>query len=379
MQQQNPKILVIARPSLGDILLATPLIHSIREQQPDATIDVLLSSGQEGIVEGSPDINTVLTIDVRPSIRMLWSLARKCWRQYDIAITNGADDRAHFYVWLFGKHRVSVTLPNSSAWKHWITHASFQNESGTHTLLRNNALGNMLGYKSGYKVLPPRFAAGVDDRSPLFCDISLDERYAVLQLDAALPGKRWTDGGWCDVAHFLANKGLKVYLTGGYGEEEIRYVGEVSRSMPASTVNLSGKLRFAETSELIASCSMYVGVDTVNSHIAAAHGVPTVALFGTGNPFCWGPWPAGYSSDTSPWKPDGSQRLGNVMILQRDVGCDMPISSEQVTNGIRTMLAENQTGRPDPSLTWQPIDKKPSHGGLPKNLAPRPGLEPGTN
>ncbi len=218
----------------------------------------------------------------------------------------------------------------------------------------------MLGYKSGYKILPPRLDSKTNNRSTLFSSINRGEQYAVLQLDAGLPRKRWTEDGWSDVAHFLSNKGTKVYLTGGCGEEELKYVNEVSQSMPESTVNLCGKLRFAETSELIASCSIYVGVDTVNTHIAAAHGVPTVAIFGSGNAFCWGPWPAGYASETSPWKPHGSQRKGNVVILQRDVGNDtglsrndlnarnqgagcpqmMCITSAQVTNGIATLLPE---------------------------------------
>jgi heptosyltransferase-3 len=359
MQQRKLKIVIIAKPAFGDILLTTPLIHSIRKQQPDAIIDLIVYTGQQDIVEGSPDINSVLTIDRHPSIRTLWSLIRKHWRRYDIAITNGADDRAHFYLWLFGKKRVSVTLPNSAAWKCWITYATFQYEGDTHTLLRNNSLGNFLGYKSGYKILPPRLDSRTNKMSTLFSSINPDEQYAVLQLDANLPGKRWTDGGWRDVAHFLSNKGIKLFLTGGSGEDEMKYVNEVSRSMPASTVNLCGKLRFAETSELIASCSIYVGVDTVNSHIAAAHGVQTVAIFGSGNPLCWGPWPAGYASETSPWKPYGSQRTGNVVIVQRDVDNDtclsrndlnarnqgscprmMDITSAQVTNGIATLLPE---------------------------------------
>ena len=370
MKQGNPKILVIAKPSFGDILLATPLIRSIREQEPDAIIDLIVYSGQEEIVEGSPDINTVLAIDHHPSIRMLWSLTRKLWRKYDIAISNGGDDRAHLYLWLFGKKRVSVTLPHSAAWKHWITDATFHNERATHTLLRNNALGNMLGYKSSYKIFPPRLNARTNDKSLLFCNINRGEQYAVLHLDARLPYKRWTVEGWRDVAQFLSNKGIKAYLTGGGGEEEKKYLNEVMRSMPASTVNLSGKLRLAEASELIASCSIYVGVDTVTTHIAAAHGVPIIALFGPGNPFCWGPWPAGHASETSPWKSDCSQRLGNVMIVQGDVECEtctsqyclkerrqrtvcplmIGITSKQVTNGITTMLPERSIGSLGSSL-----------------------------
>ena len=166
--------------------------------------------------------------------------------------------------------------------------------------------------------------------------------------------------GWCDVAEFLSDNGIKSYLIGGGGETEKEYLNEAMRSMPASTVNLSGKTRFAQASELIAACSIYVGVDTVNTHIAAAHGVPTIALFGPGNPYCWGPWPVGHATETSPWTMYGSQRLGNVMIVKRDAACERcekqnclelkikvdgcaqmrSITSKQVIRCIKTLLEE---------------------------------------
>ena len=149
-------------------------------------------------------------------------------------------------------------------------------------------------------------------------------------------------------------------MIGGCGETEKRYLNEAMRSMPASTVNLSGKSRFAEASELIAACSIYVGVDTVNTHIAAAHGVPTIALFGPGNPYTWGPWPIGHAGQKSPWTINGSQRLGNVMIVKRDAACERcekqnclelknkvdgctqmtSITSKQIIRCMKTLLAE---------------------------------------
>jgi heptosyltransferase-3 len=92
-------------------------------------------------------------------------------------------------------------------------------------------------------------------------------------------------------------------------------------SMPASVTSLSGKLRFAEASELISKCRIYVGIDTVNSHIAAAHGVPSVVLFGPESPYRWGPWPAGLISASSPWNSAGSQQQLNVTVVQSDTGC----------------------------------------------------------
>ena len=358
---RQKKILIFAKPAIGDVLLATPLIHSIRDRHPDAIIDLMVTCGQEGILEGNRDIDTVLAVAPRPGIRDHCALVRTLWRKYDVAISNGADDRAFFFLWLFGKKRVAVSLKNSAAWKHWITYASVMDETVTHALLRNNALGNLLGYESCYTVFPPRIDEKTSDATPLQDLINCGSRFAVLHLDARLPYKRWRTDGWSEVARFLVADGIKVYLTGGSGEIEREYLRSVMDAMPASTVDLSGKLRFAEVSELIANCAIYVGIDTVNSHIAAAQGAQTVVLFGPGDPRRWGPWPKGFESSASPWKSNGSQRIGNVMIVQAEAACDncekgkcikersreadcpsmMNITSQQVIDGISEMLAEN--------------------------------------
>jgi heptosyltransferase-3 len=315
-----PEILIIARPSLGDILLATPLIRSIRLRHPGATIDLLVSPGQEHIVEGNTDISNVLTVENHPGFRTLYLLVRRLWRRYDVAIGNSASDRTHLYLWLFGKTRISVTLEDSSAWKRWITHTSFRDEPGTHALLRNNALGEFLGYQSGFKVIPPRVSNG-ESISPLLSEIKgRNEKYAVLHLASRLPHKYWVRERWCEVVNLLSEKGIRTYLTGSQGDDA--YLDEAIRSMPESTVNLAGQLRLAEISELIAGSEIYVGVDTVTSHIAAALGTPTIVLFGPVSPLRWGPWPAHHDADTNPWKKSGSQRCGNVSIVQADTGCN---------------------------------------------------------
>jgi heptosyltransferase-3 len=323
MQNGVPRILVISKPAIGDALLATPLLHSIRQSEPHALIDLLVYDGQESIVEGNPDVDNVLTLPMHPSARQLAAALKSMWRRYDIGIGNAVDDRCHLYLWAFARKRVAVHIASTAAWKRWITHAAFFEDSqGTHTLLRNNGLGKLLSFPANYDVIPPAREPGAAC-SPVLTKIQAGgEQYAVLHLEARLPYKRWTVDGWCEVADFLVEQGIRVFLSGGGGEEEDRYLETVMLKMPAAVTSLSGKLRFAETSELIAGCRVYVGIDTVNSHIAAAHGVPTVVLFGPESPYRWGPWPAGYVSETSPWQSAGTQRRGNVTIVQSDVGCD---------------------------------------------------------
>ena len=63
----RPRILVVALRRLGDVLLTTPLIRSLKRAWPDATIDVLVFRGTEGILAGNPDIGAVLTLPERAS------------------------------------------------------------------------------------------------------------------------------------------------------------------------------------------------------------------------------------------------------------------------------------------------------------------------
>ena len=71
---------------------------------------------------------------------------------------------------------------------------------------------------------------------------------------------------------------------------------------------------------------MYVGPDTSVTHLAAASGAPTVALYGPTDPRLWGPWPA--AGLDRPWKAAGKiQRRGNVWLVQNPQPC-LPCQGE---------------------------------------------------
>lgn len=356
MAGQQKKILIFAKPAIGDILLATPLMRSIRLAEPDVILDVMCYPGQEAILEGNRDIDNIVTVERRPRWSQSLDMLRRLWRKYDLMITNAADDRVHLYLFFFGRQRVSVTLPNGAAWKRWITFASVvEGHEDQHALLRNNQLGNLLGYRSQYEVVPPVPANGRTG-SPL--PRLRESAYAVIHPEARLPYKRWTLAGWAAVTRHLSQTGLPVYLTGAGGADERQYHRDILQGSAQTAESVAGELSFAATSELIAGATLYLGIDTVNSHIAAAHGVPTIALFGPEKPARWGPWPAGQRSERSPWRNSGSQRAGNVLIIQgsaacgtcvqgaclrrRDHGSGCPlmagISIAQVMQGIQSML-----------------------------------------
>src|SRR6201999_120304 len=69
-----------------------------------------------------------------------------------------------------------------------------------------------------------------------------------------------------------------------------------------------------------AAARPYVGPDTAITHLAAATGVPTVALYGPTDPRLWGPWPVAGLDPL--WNAAGTiQRRGNVWLVQNPLPC----------------------------------------------------------
>ena len=64
----RPRILVITMRRLGDVLLTTALVRSIRRGFPDACLDMLVFRGSDAILAGNPDIDHVLTMAERPTM-----------------------------------------------------------------------------------------------------------------------------------------------------------------------------------------------------------------------------------------------------------------------------------------------------------------------
>ena len=137
-----------------------------------------------------------------------------------------------------------------------------------------------------------------------------DKPYAVLHPSPKFAYKMWRQDGWVAFAHWLQEQGLQVVLTGGPDPDERNYVAAIARQTQA--LDLAGKLSLAETAELLGRAKLFAGPDTAVTHLAAAVGTLTIALFGPSNPVKWGPWPKDWQGPNSPWPWRGGGRHGNV-------------------------------------------------------------------
>src|SRR5271156_3184984 len=89
----DARVLVVALRRLGDVLLTTPLIRSLKLAYPQASIDVLVFSGTEGVLSGNPDIANIIAIPQRPGLAGTLALLRQIGKRYDLALSTQTGDR----------------------------------------------------------------------------------------------------------------------------------------------------------------------------------------------------------------------------------------------------------------------------------------------
>lgn len=322
--QPNPaRILVIAMRYLGDLLLTTPLLHSLRQAYPDARLDVLVFRNTAGMLEGNPDIDQVITTPNRPEFADNWHLLRQIFRRYDLAIATQTGDRPFLYALLAAPLRIAVVPPKNTSghWKRFFVQRWTEfDDNNTHTVLQHLNLLDLIDVPRHFSLIPPK-PDNIKQLTKQFSFLSDDAGYAVLHPYPQWSYKQWTIEGWIEIGHYLNKLGLKLVFSGGSAQEEQEYVTNIVCKLPEDTINLAGQVSLAQLAAIIAQAKLFIGPDTGITHLAAATGIPVIALYGPTNPVKWAPWPSGFNQNKNPFQKIGCQQINNIVLCQGQADC----------------------------------------------------------
>ncbi len=266
MSAARQKILVIKLAALGDVVQAFSPFAAIRAHHPAAHITLLTTPPFAPWLRRAPWFDEIWD-DGRPGWTdpaAMWRLARKlrgaCFdRVYDLQTSA----RSSRYRWLVGGAEWSGIARGASH-----PHANPMRDA-MHTADRQREQLAMAGI----------FDVPAPDLGWLDGDLSafaLPERFALLIPGASpgRPGKRWP------VAQFAAlAAGLDIPAVVIGGKAEAALGAAISAAAPG-TLDLIGRTGFAEIGALARRARVCIGNDTGPTHLAAACGCPTLALFG---------------------------------------------------------------------------------------------------
>ncbi len=320
-------ILVIITRRIGDVFLATAAIRSLKIAWPQCNIHALVFAGTEGVISDNSDIDHIIRIPERPTGMQHLKLLFQIFRRYDLALSLLSGDRPTLYAWLAGKHRAGVLLDRpADRWKtKLLNQYVFSDFISDHTVRTYLSVIRLLNIDT-YATLTPAFNA-TDQAAISTLPIHRHKPLVVLHPYPKYRYKMWQQSNWIALAQWLEQHGYAVAFSGSPDPKELNYIREITAQLPQTVINTAGILSIGGTAALLARAHAYIGPDTAITHLAAATGIPTLALFGPSEPVRWGPWPKGHDGSTNPWVRIGTQQKNNVQLIQ-GVGDCVPCGFE---------------------------------------------------
>lgn len=330
------KILVTKFRNIGDVLLTGPLVSTLKHHWPDARIAVLVKSGTEAVMTGHPHVDEVLVYPPRLSdeSRIAYLRRELAWlrilrsRRFDLAINTTEGDRGAILGWLSrAPRRIGLAKAHGDKrWRRWLyTEVMTELPPPRHTVIRNLDLARfqtMLGYRHVHLTFEERDLHSVRRRLRA---LGWREEIPLVQVH---PTSRWFFKCWNDadtarvIDHLQQVSAVQVVVTAGPEPRERERIERILAQCRSRPLDLGGQLTLKETAALAGLCRMFFGVDTAPMHMAAALGVPVVALFGPSGAFDWGPWPNGWEGEATPYPARGGlQQCGPHAVIQKDWAC----------------------------------------------------------
>lgn len=299
------KVLIVRLDEIGDIVMFSPFLRALRQRLPKAHITLIVKPGVKNLVERCPYVDEVMTFnqDGSRTIRFLilpfqafGFAAKHLWKQhFDLAILPRWD--ADYYYATFIAFWSGA--PQRLGYSETTTDYKRQVNRGFDRLLTHCLMDRSLKHDVEHNMTMIRFLGGDadDDRQEIWLDEN-DEAFADVLLDGfgsseILIGlgpsgghsvlKQWPLEYFAELGCRLHQEhGARLLLVGGPGDEEM---GEkLADSIGASAIDLTGKMTLRQMAAVIRRCRVYVGNDSGPTHVAAAMGVPTVAIFGSSCP-----------------------------------------------------------------------------------------------
>jgi len=265
--ESRPRILVIKLAALGDVVQAFGPFAAIRAHHPGAEITLLTTPPYAALLAGSPWFDRIWA-DGRPgwgNLPAVWRLARKLRgagfaRVYDLQTSS----RSSRYRWLVGRGAEWSGIARGASHPH-----ANPRRDDMHTIERQREQLEMAGIS--------RFPAPeLDWLDADISNLGLPPRFGLLIPGASplRPGKRWPAERFGALA---AGLDLPVAIIGAAAEARL---AAAIRAAAPGAIDLTGRTSFAAIGAVARRAAFAVGNDTGPTHLIAAAGCPTLALFG---------------------------------------------------------------------------------------------------
>jgi len=268
------KFLIIQTASIGDVILATPVLEKIHRFYPEATIDFLLKRGNESLFEGHPFIRRLL----------IWNKSEKKYANFNAIVREVRNNK---YDAVINLQRFAstglLTAVSGARYKAGFNKNPFSKfftvrvrhmiKTGeNHEIQRNLSLIEPLTDSS---VALPVLYPGPGH-------VALMSQYKTVKYITISPASLWftkqyPPEKWIEFVQRV-DPHIRIYFLGSKKDHQIcqRIVQDSGHN---NSMILAGTIGFLEAAVLMKDASMNYVNDSAPLHMASAVNAPTTAIF----------------------------------------------------------------------------------------------------
>jgi heptosyltransferase-3 len=264
-------ILLVTLSNIGDAVMTTPVMEALHGMHPQAVMDIVADPRSSELFTHCPYRDHVIHRDKqqgwRGSLALVHELRR---RHYDLIV----DLRTDGLAWLL-RSRQRLTRQGTRC-------------PQGHAVERHM---DVIRRHVGTTGIPPT-RLWLDGREQEFARRALaglpGRRWLALGPGARWEPKRWPPVQFRELVLSRREDFDAVVLLGSAADKDsCRSIAE-GLSLPC--LDLAGRTSLLETAALLSHMRLFIGNDSGPGHLAAAVGIPTLTLFGPGEPQRYRPW-----------------------------------------------------------------------------------------
>lgn len=328
MKMNEFKIIVIIQRSNGDVFLSLPLIEKIYNfyKKKNVKIDLLINDDTFGIAKTIPYINNIYKysyswkkLDFFNKIKNEFNLISTIYKKYDLSINLTASDRSVLYSKLSGKMSISAIEEDNkkSWWKKFFLTKYYIFNPLNHIILNNLEPLNLLNIP----LENIHVNSFVDSQARLNILNKLNmlniKSFIIFHPSAQYHYKIYPEKLRNKLLSNLNSLNIPILVTGAKSKVDM----EIKKTLPEfkNLFDFIGETNLEEYIALSELSLAYIGMDTLNMHIAASQNKKIFAIFGPTILRTWSPWSNITQKSASINKP--KQTYDNITIFQADMDC----------------------------------------------------------
>lgn len=297
----TPKNILVRMPNwLGDLVMATPVLADLRHHFPDAKITAMCQSNIASILLEDPHIDELISFK-RPSgwIHRQQHLdiidpLRQATYDCGILLTNSFSS-----AWWFWRGEVKNRIGYATHWRSWLLDIPVplpKSLNSQHLVTTYKMLLQPLGVPQS-PLAPSLYVTRQEQQSTreLLTQYGVNKHHRIVGINPGAAygsAKCWLPERFKEVTkRLLQDPNIVVVYFGD--KEGAPLVNDICSGISERVINLAGKTTIRELMSFIKACHVFLTNDSGPMHIAAALGVPLVALFGSTSDKTTGPYQGG--------------------------------------------------------------------------------------